>query len=97
MLLKSGMIEAGQLKEALDFQDQNPDVMLGEALINLGVVDRGIIEALLVAQEATRDNRHAAEIINFAARHTQEHVHQAHDRLTALVVELNGKVSKVKA
>lgn len=93
ILLKAGMISAEQLHEAVDYQDTNPDVMLGEALVKMGVVERDIVEALLMTQKARRDNgKHAAEVIAFAAQHTRRTVHKAHDDLNDLVTELNGKV-----
>lgn len=97
MLLRMGVVDGEQLRLAIDYQDNNPDVMLGEALINMGVVDRGIVEALLVAQNSERDNgRKTAEVIAFASRHTRETVHKAYDDLDKLVTDLNGKVTKVK-
>jgi len=98
MLLRMGVVDGEQLRLAIDYQDDNPDVMLGEALINMGAVDRGIVEALLVAQNSERDHgRKTAEVIAFASRHTRETVHKAHDDLNELVTNLNGKVTKVQS
>ena len=94
ILLRAGMITAEQLHQALEFQDDNPDVMLGEALINLGVVERGVVEALLVAQDARRGGAHSADIVSFATEHTKKRVHKAHDDLREAVIALNGKVAK---
>lgn len=97
LLLRMGVVDGEQLKQAIDYQDDNPDVMLGEALINMGAVDRGIVEALLVAQGAERNKSKTADVIAFATKHTQQTVHKAHDDLNDLVTKLNGKVSKIKA
>lgn len=97
MLLRMGVVDGEQLRLAIDYQDNNPDVMLGEALINMGAVDRGIVEALLVAQSAARNEGKTADVIAFATRHTQQTVHKAHDDLNDLVTSLNGKVSKVRS
>lgn len=80
LLLKAGMITPEQLQEALDFQDDNPDRMLGEALVQMGAVEKEIVEALLVAQQAKRaaSKKSVAEVVEIA-KNRKKPLAAAHD------------------
>ena len=93
LLLKSGIIDEDDLKDALDFQDNNTDFLLGEALIQLEKVDRGIVEAILWKQRVERGEEEPAEVIQFARKHTQR-IMTIKDELNGVALSLNGK--KVK-
>jgi hypothetical protein len=95
MLLEVGQISPEQLVDALKFQDENPDVMLGEALIRLDIVERGIVEQLLIMQQAKRGGRRQmAEVIELAAAGTRK-LASAHEELRTAALRLNGKPAKV--
>jgi len=90
LLLKAGMITAEQLQEALDFQDENPDHMLGEALVQMGVVDKDTVETLIEAQKAKRTKRDGALVIEIA-KNRKGRLYAAHDRFVSAAMSL-GKV-----
>lgn len=93
LLLKTGLIEIEDLHNALEFQDDNPDIMLGEALIKLGKIDRGVIEALLWKQRVERGEENTIEIIQFATKHTQK-LMSIKDEVNDVALSLNGKKAK---
>ena len=95
LLIKSGMIDGIQLERALSFQDENPEVMLGEALVKLGFIDRGVIEALLVTQGAKREKLDIIDVIKFATDSTKNLV-QSHGEVRLAALRLNGKPARVK-
>ena len=92
--MKSGIIDKDDLKDALEFQNENTDFLLGEALIQLGKVDRGIVEALLWKQRVERGEEEPAEVIQFAREHTQR-IMTIKDEVNGLALSLNGKKAKV--
>lgn len=55
MLLDAGISDSDSLDHALQFQRDNPDVMLGEALIRLGRIDRDTLDNMLLKQAAHKD------------------------------------------
>ncbi|HEC72012.1 MAG: hypothetical protein ACTSW7_01180 [Candidatus Thorarchaeota archaeon] len=93
LLLKSGIIEPDDLCDALEFQDENTDFMLGEALIQLGKIDRGIVEALLWTQRVERGEEEPAKVIQFATKHTQR-IMIIKDEVNVMALSLNGKKAK---
>jgi len=95
MLIRTGMITEEQLEKALRFQDENPEIMLGEALIQLKFIDRGVVEALLIAQEAKRKKSNIMDIIKFATNGTRD-LAQVHGEVRLAALRLNGKPSRVK-
>jgi len=92
-LLRTGMITAEQLQEALDFQDDNPDRMLGEALVQMGVVDKDTVETLIEAQKAKRTKRDGAVVIEIA-KNRKGRLYDAHERFVSAALTL-GKVDDV--
>lgn len=93
MLLKTGMINADQLREALDYQEKNPEFMLGKTLSKLGYVDEEVIEAILQLQEARPgkpSRKHIGKIIELAKNHKKP-LHDAHDRMQGAAMCLTGK------
>lgn len=54
LLLNSGLVSSKQLDEALHFQQDNADLLLGEALVRMGVLSREMLEAALMQQELAR-------------------------------------------
>lgn len=93
LLLKAGIIDVDDLREALDFQDENTDFLLGEALIQLGKVDRGIVEALLWTQRVERGEEETIDVIQFATQHTQR-IMTIKDEVNGVALSLNGKKAK---
>lgn len=90
LLLKAGMITAEQLQEALDFQDENPDHMLGEALVQMGVVDKDTVETLIETQKARRTKHDGAVVIEIA-KNRKGRLYKAHDQFVSAALML-GKV-----
>lgn len=90
LLLKSGMITVDQLRSALEFQDANPDHMLGEALVQMGAVKKDVVDALLAAQRAKRaaNGKHSADVVNIA-KNRKGPLTAAHDRFveTAMLMK----------
>jgi len=78
LLVDNGLITGEELKEALQFQDENSDYMLGQALVVRGSVDRGLVDAMLLVQKAKRSRGDVAEIVDFAAESSKK-VSRAHD------------------
>lgn len=92
LLLKSGMITPDELRMALEYQDQNPERMLGEALVRLGAVEKEIIEALLAMQEiedGKTSPRALAKVVHLA-KNRKKPLHDAHDRMVQAALCLNG-------
>jgi len=95
LLLEVGQITPEQLVDALRFQDANPDIMLGEALVRLDVVERVVVDQLLIMQRAQRSGRRQmAEVIDLAAAATRK-MASAHAELRTAALRLNGKPAKV--
>lgn len=90
LLLKTRAITPEQLADALMYQDENPDSMLGEALIRLGHVDRGIIEAMIILQRARREGDGVQNILKLAAAETRRMV-STHQEVRLAALRLNGK------
>ena len=79
LLVDNGLITSEELKEALYFQHDNGDYMLGQALVAQGSVDKGLVDAMLLVQKAKRSRGDVAEIVDFAAESSKK-VSEAHDR-----------------
>ncbi len=90
LLLKSGMIDVDDLRDALEFQDENTDFMLGEALIQLGKIDRGIVESLLWKQRVERGEEDTVDVIQFAVKDTRR-IMTIKDEVNSMALSLNGK------
>lgn len=93
LLLKAGMITADELRQALEFQDDNKDHMLGEALIQKGFVEKEIVEALLAIQEIEDGKatpKALAKVVNLA-KNRKKPLHDAHDKVVAAAMCLNGE------
>jgi len=86
MLLQTGMIEEKDLLEAIQFQRENPDVMLGEALIKLGRVERGVVDAVMVMQMAKKSSKNATNVIRFACEQTKR-ITALHDSIQELTAK----------
>ena len=73
LLTDNNLVQPETLQKALRFQDEHPDVFLGQALIQMGVVDPGIVETMLLIQEKRRvGNGGLAEVIDFTIRRSAE-------------------------
>jgi len=83
ILIETGMINEDDLLAAIQFQIENPDIMLGEALIKLGSTERGIIDAVTVIQMARRSTKNATNVIRFACEQTKR-ISALHDSIHAL-------------
>ena len=54
ILLRTTDLKAAQLEAAVAFKNGNPDVMLGEAIVRLGFIERAQLEAALQIQVAAQ-------------------------------------------
>lgn len=88
LLRRTGMIDEAQLRAALDYQDANPDRMLGEALVAMGVVEAEIIEALLAAQQVRREEGRSLARILAIAKNRKLPLKEAHERVAAAAASL---------
>lgn len=80
LLVDNGLITGEELKEALYFQHDNGDYMLGQALVAQGSVDKVLVDAMLLVQKAKRGRGgDVAEIVDFAAESSKK-MGEAHDR-----------------
>ena len=70
MLLDASMISEEQLQFALKYQEDK-QIRLGESLVELGFVEQGIVDAILVAQASKRGEYDSVEIIRFATNQTK--------------------------
>ena len=76
LLLEKGLVTPKQLSEAVHFQQNNADLLLGEALVRLGVITREVLEATLAQQEMVRkgasrqSNDQVQRMLRMAAQHT---------------------------
>ena len=97
ILLTDGAVKPEQLDAALSFQKNNEDLLLGEALVHMGIISRELLEVALVKQELLRNGTSKAShvkvqrLLKMATQQTLafggslEAIHQ-------LVVELADKV-----
>jgi len=89
------MITAEQLRDALEFQDANPERMLGESLVQLGIVEKEVVEALLAMQKI-EDGKGKQEHLNVVvelAKNRKRPLHKAHDKVVAASLCLQEKCS----
>jgi len=56
LLLDNNLITKEELDFAIQHQKEKNDYLLGEILIESGILDKGIVEAMLVVQKAKRGN-----------------------------------------
>lgn len=70
LLVECGLVTEDQLDLAVRFQKQNADIMLGEALVKIGALDRDTLEVLLTKQRALRrrGDRDVIDLARAAAR-----------------------------
>ena len=88
LLRRTGLVSEQQLQAALDYQDANPDRMLGEALVAMGVVEAEIVEALLAAQQVRRDEHRSLARVLAIAKNRRKPLQDAHDRVIAAATQL---------
>lgn len=81
ILVNSGTVEAKQLEAALQFQSDNVDLLLGEALVRIGAISREILEAALTQQEVVR---------NGVSRKTNAQVHRILKMATQQTIAIGG-------
>jgi len=55
LLRDRGLVSDAQLSQALQFQVENADLLLGEVLIRLGIISREVLEATLTEQDLRRN------------------------------------------
>jgi hypothetical protein len=85
------LVDAGALsQEALDFalqiQAQRHEELLGNLLVDLGLVDPGIVESTLVMQMAKRGNgRELSLAVDYARVRTKD-LEQQHQALRAMLL-----------
>jgi len=79
ILVDLGFIDKGDVERALEFQKSNPDIMFGEALAKLELVEQGVIDSVLYIQGRLRDkDADVAEVIEYVNRQAEQ-VKKAHD------------------
>jgi len=88
LLLNTKLITKEQLDKALDFQEKNKDVLLGEILIHEGVVDRDTIQKFLAIQKGGYEE--VSELMRVAVDQTRK-MAPVHDRLRLLALKLGGE------
>ncbi len=73
LLLKTKAIDLTQLREALAFQSDNPDIMLGEALIRMGLITRDGLNILLTRQKAMRGgSKEVRQLLKLATKRNRD-------------------------
>lgn len=82
LLVDNGLISRDELNEALAFKSENADYMLGQALVVLELVDKGIVDAMLLIQDARRNRGDVAEVVDFAVESSKK-VERAHEDFRA--------------
>jgi hypothetical protein len=76
LLMEKGAVNSKQLDAALHFQQNNTDLLLGEALVHMGIISREVLEATLIQQELARNgasrqsNGQVRKVVRMAAQHT---------------------------
>lgn len=81
ILLRDGCITPEQLQAAVTYQRDHSDVMLGEALVHLGVLDRAVLERAIQQQRALRQSVRARQelvirSVDHAFAHTRRLMHE---------------------
>lgn len=74
LLLKATIVTSEQLESAVEYQRRHPDIMVGEALIRMGLIDRATLDALLLRQRIERKNDRQAvgKLVDLATKRTRE-------------------------
>jgi len=72
LLIESGRCTKDQLQAAYDYQTQNRDILIGEVLIKMGVINQSIMDEILARQKVLRKStaKNVAEYVQVAAKHT---------------------------
>ncbi len=65
LLLQAKVISSEDLRRALEFQTSHPKKLLGECLVDLGMLPHEAIDAFLLQQKAVRTGK-AADVIRLA-------------------------------
>lgn len=60
LLTSGGYCSEEDLERALRFQKDNPDIMLGETLLRMGIIDIETLEVMLVRQKVARKGSQSA-------------------------------------
>ena len=78
ILREGNLVSEEDLARAIDFQNDNPDVLLGDTLVRLGVLERSCLEALLLKQEAVRkqDAKSVGKLVKLATSRTRDVVEE---------------------
>lgn len=95
LLLERGLISEVDLDRALAFQRDNQDVMLGEALVHMGVIERGTLETMLLRQEALKGGgglKAVGKLVDLATTRTRETQSEIRT-LQAKIVAFTGETS----
>jgi hypothetical protein len=75
ILVESHVVDLEDLQKAIRFQQENQDVMLGEALVRLGVLQREVLDALLLQQKIARGKepkKAIGQLVELARKKTEE-------------------------
>jgi hypothetical protein len=98
ILLNLGLLKPTDLDRGLAFQVDNPDVMLGESLVKIGVIPREIVDEVVEIQKLIREGKNAqGEVvlrkISKAEAQTQKTM-TALDELTEVQAQLIRKLKE---
>ncbi len=74
LLCAAGAVDAEHIKNALDFQKEHADVLLGEALVRLGLLTRPALEVAIAQQKAVRTSKpvDARRLVELATQRTMD-------------------------
>ena len=73
ILCDLSFIDRDDVQRALEFQKSNTDMMFGAALVELDLVDQGVVDAVLYIQKAIRDkNADVVEIMNYVNKQAEQ-------------------------
>ena len=88
ILVDAKVLAIEDLQKAIRFQQENQDIMLGEALVRLGMLSREILDALLLQQDVMRgkhSRKSIGELVEMAKKQTEAATEELHSVVAALV------------
>lgn len=93
ILVDLGFINRDDVERALEFQKSNEDMMFGAALVELDLVEQGVVDSVLYIQGRLRDkDADVSEVIEFVNKQAEQ-VQQAHDDVQNVFAAHFAKVS----
>lgn len=89
LLQEAGLVTQDEVLRAQEYQEQNPDVMLGEALVHMDVISRDQLEVILARQTVARSNgsgKGVAKLADLASERVQRLTDRAERALSRKAV-----------